>query len=899
LRAFLRLQVLRVLLPTLAAASLIAVFGATDGTRGASAFGHGVTGEVQQGLQKVGKTVPLTPAGWRIEPAGTEFSVPQQAAGFQGPLGSALSPEGSHLLAVSSGAARIDSTDLFDLKAQKRTSFVRYDALEPDGPAVFYGVVYSPDGRQAWASGGGQNVIHIYSVNGDRIRETGQIQTPYFPAGLAYGHTPGGDRIYVANNLSAPASSAGNPPGYQVTVIDPRTEQVTGTIDLGYALEPLDVTFDRTGRYVYVTNWMGRTVSVVSTARQRKVGDIVLSPHSQPLKADHPSAIAANPERDEVYTANANSDTVSVVDTRKNELADTIDVSLVPRGPKGAIPDGLAVSPDGRTLYVTEAGENAVAVVNLDSRQVEGFIPTSWYPASVHVTPDGNSLVITNTQDSGAGPNPCGPLTPIRNSCPPLDPNRDPPGGHDGAPDTQYTGTMIKGSVQVVPVPKNSGELRMLTNRVKRNNQVRARQRREPAALSKHIEHVIYVIKENRTYDQVFGSLGKGNGDPRLNLFAEDSAPNHRALARRFVTLDNFYADAEVSADGHNWSTQANATDYVDKTWPINYSPRPRGSERTYDFEDVPSGMQFRSEPLASDPSVPRPAAGQTVGYLWDDAYLHSVSFRDYGEYTGIPGVCGGPGNTSDVTHLQQRFGNHVDTRYDGFNLDCSDHVKREPDWAREFRQYEKNGNLPALEFVRLPSDHNRGTVPGAATPASYMADNDLALGRLVETVSHSRYWKSTVIFVVEDDAQDGPDHVDAHRTVALAISPYTQTGRVDSTHYDTSSMIASMEDLLGLSPMSIIDSRATRMWRSFTNHPSFRPYDAKTPTVIPFGNPGAPTNPEDAPMAKESSMMDFTRADATPEMELNEAIWKSIKGRNSNMPAPLHEKIVGSTPEG
>ena len=899
LSGFLRFRVLRVLLAGVAATSLVAVFGTADGTRGASVFDQGVKGEELQKLQEVRTTIPLTPAGWRIDPAGTEFGVPQQAVGFQGPLGSALSPDGAHLLAVSSGAARIDSTDLFNLNAHNRTSFIRYDALEPGGPAVFYGVVYSPDGTQAWASGGGQNVVHVYSLHGDQISETGQIQTPYFPAGLAYGHTPRGDRIYVANNLSAPASSAGNPPGHQVTVVDPKTEQVTGTIDLGFALEPLDVTFGRTGRYAYVTNWMGRTVSVVSTARERKVGDIVLSPHNQPLKADHPSAIAANPKRDEVYTANANSDTVSVIDTHKNKLAGTIDVALVPNGPKGAIPDGLAVSPDGRTLYVAEAGENAVAVVDLDSRQVEGFIPTSWYPASVEVTPDGNDLVVTNTQDSGAGPNPCGPLTPIRPSCPPLDPNRDPPGGHDGAPDTQYTGTMIKGSIQVVPVPKTRGQLRALTNRVKSNNRVRARQRREPGVLSKHIKHVIYVIKENRTYDQVFGSLGKGNGDPALNLFGEDSAPNHRALARRFVTLDNFYADAEISADGHNWSTQANATDYVDKTWPVNYSPRPRGSERAYDFEDVPLGMQFRSEPLASDPSVPRPAAAQTVGYLWDNAYVHGVSFRDYGEYTQIPGVCGGPGNTSDVTHLQQRFGNHVATRYDGYNLDCSDHVQREPEWAREFRQYETNGNLPALEFVRLPNDHTRGTTPGAATPASYVADNDLALGRLVQTVSHSRYWKSTVIFVVEDDAQDGPDHVDAHRTVALVISPYTQTGSVDSTHYDTSSMLASMEDLLGLSPMSITDSRATRMWRSFTNHPSFRPYNAKAPTVIPFGDPGAPTNPEDAPMAKESSGMDFTRADATPEIDLNEAIWESVKGRNSRMPAPLHQKIMGSTPKG
>jgi YVTN family beta-propeller protein len=813
-------------------------------------------------------------------------------------LGSTLSPDGSHLLTASSGATRIDSTDLFDLSAERRTDFVPYDAQKDNGPAVFYGVVFSPDGKKAWASGGGQNVVHVYKVTGSGLQETGQIQTPYFPAGLAYGHTPKGDRIYVANNLAAPASGAGNPPGHQVTVIDPATDKVTNTIDLGQAQQPFGVAFDRTGKRAYVTNWMGRSVSVINTATETEVKDVVLSPHNEPLKADHPSAITANPKRNEVYTANANSDTVSVINTKTNTLSATIDVSLVHGGPKGAIPDGLTVSPDGKKLYVAEAGENAVAVVDLTGRKVEGFIPTAWYPADVDITPDGNHLVVTNTNDSGAGPNPCGPLTPIRDKCPPLDPNRDVvPGGRDGASDTQYSGTMIKGSIQVVPIPSQT-QLQAFTGEVKQNNRAGQSGQSKPAFLD-NIKHVIYVIKENRTYDQVFGDLPKGNGDPALDLFKDDSAPNHRALARKFVTLDNFYADADVSADGHNWTDEANSTDYVDKTWPVNYSPKPRGNERAYDFEDVPLLEQFTSEPLASDPTVPRSAAAPTVGYIWDNAYDHGVSFRDYGEGAVIPGVCGGPGNTSDLTRLQEpRFGDHLDNSYDGFNLDCSDHAQREPEWEKEFKGYVKNGGLPQLEIVRLPNDHTRGTVPGAATPEAYMADNDLALGRLVDAVSHSRYWKSTAILVTEDDAQDGPDHVDAHRTVALAISPYTQTGRVDSTRYSTSSMVGTVEGLIGLPPMSINDQRANKMWSSFSSKPDFKSYKARQPAVTPFGDPGAPTNPNNAPMAAASSRMDFTREDATPEVGLNRAIWKSIKGRNSEMPAPRHNKVVGSSPQ-
>jgi len=883
-------------------AALVVLLASASASAGASAAGSVAAADptALRGPEAV------TPAGWRVAPAGREFGISKLASGFQGPLGSALSPDGTHLLTASSGAARIDSVDLFDLAAGTRTATVPYDAVAAGGPAVFYGVVFSPDGRRAWASGGGQNSVHAYAVNGGQFVEVGQIPTPFFPAGLAYATTPRGDRIYVANNLSAPASaSAGNPPGHEVTVIDPSGPgRVEATIDLGVPLAPLGVAFSRDGRTAYVTNWLGRSVSVIDTATEQKTGDVELSPLSDPMTADHPSAIAANPATDEVYTANANTDTVSVIDGRTGTLSATIDVSLVP-GPKGAIPDGLSVSPDGRRLYVAEAGENAVAVVDLVHRRAIGFIPTGWYPADVKATPDGRAIVVTNTNDSGAGPNPCGKLTP-RTDCPAPDPNRDAPGRLDH----QYSGSMIKGSVQVIDLPGGhglgGGQLRRLTRQVRANNQADRRGQPKPAALSA-IKHVIYVVKENRTYDQVLGDLGKGNGDPSLTLFKDDTAPNQRELARRFATIDNFYADAEVSADGHNWITTANAADYVDKTWPINYSPQPRSAERAYDFEDLPFSQQLLSEPLAGDPTIPRSGAAPTAGYLWDDAYNQHVSYRDYGEYTGFPGSsppglpvlpgCPAGANVSHTTHLADRFGSPVDTAFAGYNLACSDHTQREPEWAREFAGFAASGTLPALSIVRLPNDHTMGTRPGAATPQSYVADNDLALGRLVDTVSHSRYWKDTVILVTEDDAQNGPDHVDAHRTLALAISPYTQTGRVDSTHYDTSSMVATIEGLLGLPPMSITDARVNPMWPSFTSQPTLTPYDARNPTVVPFGDPGAPVNSTGAPLAAAATHWPLTgQADAAPEGALNAAIWKSVKGAASRMPGPRHT-IIGELP--
>jgi YVTN family beta-propeller protein len=826
---------------------------------------------------------PMTPSGWTLTPAGVQTTVPI-GGGLEGPWGAVVSPDGRSVLVTSSGtASRYESVERFDLASMTRTGFVSYDGAS--GASVFYGIAYSPDGRRAWASGGGQGVVHALEVGPSGLTETATVPAGFFPAGLAYGRTPLGDRIYVADNLGGPPFTTGayeDPPGHTVTVIDPATNTLVATIDLGLPLEPLGVAFNRKGTKAYVTNWMGRSVSVIDTALQVKVSDIVLSPLDDPFQADHPSGIAANPRRDEIYTANANSDTVSVIDTKRDRLKTTIPVGLVGEGPKGSMPEGLAVSPDGETLYVALSGENAVAVVDLEEREVTGFIPTAWYPAGVQVTPDGRTIVVVNTNGFGAGPNRCaGPLNPL------------PPGSCSG---DQYVGSMMKGSVQRIAVPGRR-ELRDYTRQVRQNNRAR-RGEHEKAEWLDGIEHVIYVIKENRTYDQVLGSLGKGNGDPAINLFGDDSAPNHRELARRFTLLDNFYDDAEVSADGHPWSVQATATDYVDKTWPFDYA---WAYYRSYNSEYVPLAQQFPSEPLASDPTVPRPAAAPTVGYLWDNAFDHGVSFRDYGEGTpwADPTNCTSGTVTSDLTRLHARFGEHVDPKFPGWNLSCSDHIAREPEWRREFDAYVRNGNLPGLQIVYLPNDHNAGTWPGNATPQSYMADNDLALGHLVEAVSHSRYWKSTVILVLEDDAQDGPDHVDAHRSIAYAISPYTQTGKIDSTHYDTASVIGTLEDLLGLPAMSIYDARAARLWPSFARKTNLTPYTAIEPTVVPFGEPDAPVNGANAPFARESMQMDFTRPDAIPMDVLNRAVWASVKGRNVPMPAPRHSLLGTPAPRG
>jgi hypothetical protein len=375
------------------------------------------------------------------------------------------------------------------------------------------------------------------------------------------------------------------------------------------------------------------------------------------------------------------------------------------------------------------------------------------------------------------------------------------------------------------------------------------------------IKHVIYVIKENRTFDQVLGDLGKGNGDPSLCIFGEDVTPNHHALARDFVTLDNFYVESEVSADGHEWSMAAYATDFVEKTWPISYG---HGSAKfPYPAEGV------------------FPIATPAGGYLWDRAAAHGVSYRSYGEFTTSP-KNGQPGKAK-VKGLE----GHIDPEYHTFDMGYPD-VKRAARFVSELQRFEKEGEMPRLQIVRLPNDHTSGASPGKPTPVAHVADNDLAVGMLVEAVSKSKFWASTAIFVVEDDAQNGPDHVDAHRTIAFAISPYTRGRGLDSTLYSTASMLRTMELILGLKPMSQFDALAMPMFASFQERPDMRPYERK----IPLADLNEVTK-KTAWGVKETSTMDLTKEDAADDLLLNEVIWRNIRGANSPMPAPVRRAWV------
>jgi hypothetical protein len=380
------------------------------------------------------------------------------------------------------------------------------------------------------------------------------------------------------------------------------------------------------------------------------------------------------------------------------------------------------------------------------------------------------------------------------------------------------------------------------------------------------IKHVFYVIRENRTYDQILGDLDRGNGDPNLALFGEAITPNAHELAREFVTLDNFYVDAEVSYSGHAFSTAAYSTDVVEKIWPTNYGGRggPYLSE---------GGGHMRN-PFGN-------LAAPAQGYLWDACQRANKSFRSYGEFAALDAA------TGEMKATVPGLEGHVHPKFPTFDLKIKDQTRLDV-WLDEFHQFETNGQLPALSIVRLPDDHTNGTRVGAHSPRAMVADNDLALGRLVEAISHSVYWPDSAIFVLEDDSQNGPDHVDAHRSVALVVSPFTRRTVVDSTLYTTSGMLRTMELILGLPPMTQYDAAATPMYNAFTTTPALAAYTTK-PAIMDLNE----MNRSTAPGAAESARMDFDQEDLTPELELNEILWQSIHGAGAVMPPPVHAAFV------
>ena len=759
-----------------------------------------------------------TPQGWHVTPAGTQTDL-----GLW-PMDVAMSPTGNLLLVANAGYAHhslmaIDPSTgdvLQVISAAGAKSHGWWDWASGHPTGYYVGLAFSPDGRHAWASDGPGGAIHAFRIAGRTLTETQHIKLTgnrgnehAWPAGIAVGDE--GTRLYVAGNLDD-----------TLRVVDPASRSVLATVRVGHL--PYGVALNAAGTLAFVTNWGASSVSVIDTNTNTIVKTVAVGMH--------PCAIVANPVGNELYVANGDGDSVTVLDGTTGSVRRTIDLRPSPDAPVGAGPDGLAVSPDGGTLYVSNGGDDDVAVIELGSAttadRVAGLIPTAWYPSGVAIDPSGRTVFAINMKGLGAGP------------------HTDP---------TTYWPAFMHGSISTIPVP-DAAQLAAYTAQVSTNDRFGAPPSVPDGSVipsgpggSTPITHVIYVMKENRTYDQILGDLGKGNGDPSLAMFGQDVTPNQHALARRFVTFDNFYADAEVSADGWSWTTGAYANGYIQRNWPVDYN----GYGRPYDFGGFGEGTTA---------GLPGEHPGR--GFLWDQLAAAGVSYRNFGFFvdnpvdlqSSIPGLLG-----------------HTDMQYPGWDLSVPDQVRIDR-WLQVFQQYQTRGSMPAMQFVYLPSDHTAGTTPRARRPDAMVADNDLALGRLVEAVSHSSFWGSTAIFAVEDDAQDGPDHVDGHRSTVFAISPYTQTGAVDPTFYSSVSVLRTMELILGVPPMTQFDAVATPMSAAFSSNPNLRPYTAVVPGVSLFAK-----NTFHSPMAAASLRIDFSDPDLIPMRLMNRILWRAMHG--------------------
>jgi YVTN family beta-propeller protein len=793
---------------------------------------------------------PVPGGGIRLPNGRTLTPTGLQAPVAPYPFALSVVPGGKRLVVASTGASD-QALQLLD---------ARTGALLQAVPVrrSWLGLALSPDGARVYLAGAKEKKVHVFRIDGDRFAAEPAIpvttaddgREDALPSGLAV--SADGRSLWVARIRAD-----------DVVRIDLGTLRVAARIPVGR--HPYRPVLSPDGRTLAVTNWGGASVSLVASSS----GDVVAT---IPVE-DHPSDALFTPDGKTLFVAQSNRNRVAAVDLASRKVVRQIAIALGPDGPgtpsadalpDGSTPNALALSPDGRTLYVANADDDAVAVVAVGGDpgrfRATGFIPSGWYPAALGLSPDGGTLFVANGKGSGSRANADDGPTPERVA-------RGIPAGHL---------QRLPGSVSIVPVPSKT-ELAALTLRAYANRKPAARgiSPARPSAVvparpgdPSPIRHVVYVIRENRTYDQVLGDLPEGNGDPALVIFGRDVTPNAHALAEEFVLLDNFYCDAEVSADGHNWSTAAYATDFVEKVWPLFYAAN--GWSYVFEGNDA--------------------TAAPTAGFLWDAAARAGVSFRNYGEFLGVAAEAPEYRFTGRFEGKGKNLAPNTCPFYPGFDLDLLDNARVDL-WLKEFREFEKKGEMPRLMIIRLGNDHTAGTKKGAKTPRAMVAENDVALGRLVEALSRSRFWKETAVFVVEDDAQNGSDHVDAHRTVALAISPYTRRRGVDSTLYSTTSMLRTMELILGLLPMSQHDASATPMSNAFVEASDPSPFTHR-PARIPFWE----TNPDGAPMQAELETWDFSREDAAPDVAFNEAIWMSVKGPDVPMPAPVNAAFVRVT---
>lgn len=791
-----------------------------------------ITGSAQKTTELIPASIKL-PNGWSLSPAGTSLPLGDL------PLNMAISPS-KQLIAVTNNGQSTQSVQLINVAKQKIVDSI-------DIAKSWLGIAFSKDEKKLYASGGNDNWILEYQINKGKLHLIDSIKlgdkwpTKISPAGLCIDYNSNTLYVVTKDNNSL----------YCINLF---TKKIIKQIAL--PAEAYTCILSPDNKKLYISIWGGE--SVVELATKTKTITKTFQVGS------HPNDMVLNKKGTRLFVANSNDNSVSVIDLPKNKIAETLNAALYPDAPTGSTTNALALSEDEKTLYIANADNNCLAVFNVAENGnsiSKGFIPVGWYPTAVKTI--GKKIYVCNGKGFTSFANPYGP-----------DPYKKRAqlgyqlGVLKDAKAVQYIGGLMKGSMSIIPVPTEL-QLAKYSKAVYDNTPYNKNKELHSDAIAgspipqkigdaSPIKYVFYIVKENRTYDQVLGDMKAGNGDPALCIFGENITPNQHALAKEFVLMDNFYVDGEVSADGHNWTLGAYATDYLEKNWVTSYGGR--GGE--YDAEGT------------------RAIANSKKGFIWDHAKRAGVSYRTYGEFADD--------YKANIPVLE----NHFCPYYTSWDQSIRD-TTRVGQWKRDFDSLYAAGALPQLNTLRLINDHTEGLKLGRPSPNAHVAENDLAVGMFVEYLSKHPIWNQSAIFIIEDDAQNGPDHVDAHRTTAYVAGGLVKRNYVDHTMYSTSSMLKTIELILGIAPMSQYDAAATSLWRCFQSSPNNYTFNAVAPLYDINEK-----NTEKSAWQQKSENFNFAKEDAIPDLLFTEVIWKAVKGLNAVVPAPKRAAFFKASAE-
>ena len=769
------------------------------------------------------------PNGWKLSPAGRSLPLGDL------PLNIAVS-KSKKLMAVTNNGQSVQSIQLIDPKHEKILDIVTV-------AKSWYGLKFTADEKYLYASGGNDNWILKYGVANKKLQLKDSIKLgDKWPEKIS----PAGIEIDDRTKKMFVVTKENN----TLYIIDLVKKNIIYQQSLGEAAYTCLLSGNR--KELYISLWGGKKVLVFDIASKTIVSEINVG--------ENPNELLLSANKNHLYVANAGDNSVSVIDIANRKVLEVLNAALYPAAATGSTSNGLALSEDQKELYVANADNNCLAVFDVSNpgfSKSKGFIPTGWYPTNIKVI--GKKIFVSNGKGFSSMPNKKGP-DPVNSDQEVIYQHGD---YRKQQSKIEYIGGLFKGTLSIVDIPTISqlaGYSKTVYSNTPYSKEREQNANGEPGnpiptrvGDASPIKYVFYIIKENRTYDQVLGDMPQGNGDTSLVLFGEHITPNQHKLATEFVLLDNFYVDGEVSADGHNWSTAAHANDYLEKTWPTSYG----GRGGNYDSEGN------------------REVANPDRGFIWDYCKRAGVSYRTYGEFA------------DDYKANIKVLENHFCPYYTSWDQSVRD-TTRFYQWKREFDSLLAANAVPRFNSLRFINDHTEGAKLGSPTPFAHVADNDWACGLFVEYLSKSPIWKETAVFIIEDDAQNGPDHVDAHRSPAYIAGGFVKRKFIDHTMYSTSSMLRTIELILGLPPMSQYDAAAEPMWRCFTTNADLSPFQSVSAYVDLDEK-----NTKNTHSARLSQTLDFSKEDRIPDLVFSEVIWKAVKGEDSMMPAPRRSAFL------